>query len=214
MTSMSRLRFLALGIPLAIVLAGCAPESPIVPSGPAPIVSESSTPEPEGPTNVDPAEYLLAGGIGSSTEVWSAQIGFYTDDAKSVRCDITVNSETPGIASCEVVKGHDAEVTYTVPFQITDQCKKGSAFYRGDGYEVALGVFQAIGQDTGFYGCREGQDANPGFAALTKVLPDNATVTIQEFSCSVVSSVASCGYSDSAKSAGFSFSLTTASFHF
>ncbi len=126
-----------------------------------------------------------------------------------MRCDIFVNSETAGRVTCQVVKGHESEVTYAVPSPVTDQCNSSSSTYR-DGYEVGLGLFQSIGTDSGFYACRELQTQHPDWVAATKVLPDNASIIVKEFSCTVLGGVATCGRL--AGSGGLIFGLSTATF--
>jgi hypothetical protein len=201
-------------VPLVLALSGCVPASNgAQPTAPA-SASPSSAPTPGPPAAVDTATYLLKGKIGNSSKTWSAIFGFYTDDAKDIRCDISVNSKSPGRTTCEIVKGHEKKVTYDKPSKITDQCVPNSGFYRGDGYQVGLGLFQAIGQDTGFYGCREGEKNYPWFANKTKVLPDNSYLEVKGFRCTVESSVVTCAYTKPTKTASFTFGLDVANFHF
>jgi hypothetical protein len=157
----------------------------------------------------NPDDYLLNGAIGAEGDTWGANFGFFTDASKAVRCDIAVNSETAGRVTCQVMMGQESAVTYAVPSPVSDQCNSSSSTYR-DGYEVGLGLFQSIGVDSGFYACRELQAQHPDWIAATKIMPDNATITVKEFSCTVVSGVAACGRP--AKSGGFVFGLPTATF--
>ena len=206
-------------VPVVLALAACGSPAQAPTGSPAapPAASQSATATPTptpAPTTatpqvVNPTDYLLDGAIGGDGDVWQAKFGFFTDASKAVRCDISVNSETPGRVTCQVMVGSEGEVSYAVPGPVSDQCDASSATYR-DGYEVGLGLFQSIGTDSGFYACRELQAEHADWVASTKVIPDAGTINVQEFSCTVAAGVASCGRPG--KSGGFVFGLSVASF--
>jgi hypothetical protein len=105
-------------------------------------------------------------------------------------------------------------VTYNVPPPITAQCDQGSADYSGDGYEVGIGVFQQIGVDAGFVGCREIETTTPAVVSESKVIPDNSTISAGELTCTVEEGVATCGYAAPGNGTTFAFGLSVAQFTF
>lgn len=192
---MMRRGLLLLVFPAVLALAACGSPAPVVTSA-APTVKPTTsatpsatptpTPTPVKPVTVDPAGYLIDGAPGTGDQVWSAIYGFYTDASKAVRCDFYVSSEAEGYAACQVMKGHETEVTYDVPSEFVEPCDGLN------GFEMGVGVFQLIGQQAGFAGCREIQDEKPTAVASTKVIPNGGTITVKRFSCSVLNGVATC----------------------
>lgn len=181
----------------ALLLSGCAgaPEPTATPDVEAPVVEESPTPEatPDAtvPQDVNPNDYLLDGAIVEG-EVWGAKFGFFTDETKSVRCDISASSEAPGRVTCEIMVGFEDQVEWGVPSPIGSPCT--SAAGDRDGYQLGAGLFQSIGVDVGFWGCRDVQSDHPDWVAATKVMPDAGTITVDdEYTCTVIASLATCG---------------------
>lgn len=207
--------FLAV-VPAVLLLSACTPAAPTsepIQSASVP-ASSSPTAEPVAPTVVDPADYIVDGAVGTTDEAWHVIYSFYTDASKSVLCDFDVNSETPSSAYCWVVTGKEALATYNVPPPVSGQCDQGSADYAGDGYEVGIGVFQQIGKDAGFVGCREIETETPAVLSNSKVIPDNSTISTKELTCTVEKGIATCGYTNAASTTTFAFGLSVAQFTF
>lgn len=180
-----------------LLISGCAGTPEPTPTASAqletPVVEDSATPEPEAavPQDVNPSDYLLAGGIVEG-EAWGAKFGFFTDESKTVRCDISVSSEAPGRVTCEIMEGFETQVQWGVPSPIGSPCT--SAAGDRDGYQLGAGLFQSIGVDVGFWGCRDVQSDHPDWVAATKVLPDAGTITVDdEYTCTVTAGLATCG---------------------
>lgn len=211
----SRALFL-LAVPVVLALAACgstdpapSPISAALTPSPTPTQTATVTPIPVAqPQDVDPNAYRLdgEGAIGSTDDVWWGDFAFYTDASKTVWCDINEGSESPGRVICEVIVGHESQVTYAVPPPVSDQCDSSSTTYR-DSYAVGLGLFQSIGTDSGFFSCRELQTDHPDWIANSLVLPDLATITVEEFSCSVSAGIVTCGRPGGSGSIQFGLSV-------
>lgn len=193
---MMRRGLLLVVVPAVLALAACGTGGP-TPSGSAPTVTVSPRPATAKPTPtptptrvipqvVDPANYLIDGAPGAEGTVWQAIYGFYTDASKAVRCDFFVNSESPGYTSCEITKGHETEVTYDVPSEVTAPCDGLN------GFEVGVGVFQQTGSNVAFNGCRSIETDKPAAVATTKVIPNGGSLTVKNFTCSALDGVATC----------------------
>jgi hypothetical protein len=205
-------------VPAVLLLSACTPGSPAPDASQPEAASSSASPsaeaEPVTPTVVDPADYITDGAVGTTDEAWQVTYSFYTDSSKSVLCAFDVNSETPSSAYCWVVTGNESSVTYNVPPAITAQCDQGSADYTGDGYEVGIGVFQQIGVDAGFVGCRELESTIPAVVSASKVIPDNSTISAEELTCTVEKGIATCGNTTPGSTTTFAFGLSVAQFTF
>ena len=205
-------------VPAVLLLAACNPISPAPEASQPETASASATPSadpvPTAPTAVDAAEYIIDGAVGTTDEAWHAIYSFYTDASESVLCDFDVNSETPSSAYCWVVTGKESLVTYSVPPPVTGQCDFHTAEYTGDGYQVGVGVFQQIGVDAGFLGCREIETSTPAIVSGSKVIPDNSTISAGELTCTVAGGIATCGYAAPGSTTTFTFGLSVAQFTF
>ena len=174
---------------------------------PTPSPSASTPP----PTN--PMDYLTDGGPGGGSGLNEAVYSFYTDESKTVRCDMSSSDVPPDRADCEIVKGKEGLVTYAVPAKHAGACDVTDfQHYIGDGYQVSLGIAQRLGRDSSFWGCREVESDTPQVLAQSKVLPDGATLVAGTVECSVAAAVVTCRYVDPAKTASFTFGLSVATF--
>jgi hypothetical protein len=217
---MKRHRLLIGFVPIVLLLSACNPTTPAPsdsasPAAPASQTASPAAPSPAAAITVSAADYITDGAVGSGNDAWSVLYSFYTDASKTVLCAIAANSESPAAANCWVVKGKESQVTYNVPPPITGQCDTNDPVnYRGDGYQVGLGLFQAIGQDAGFYGCREIETETPAVLTASKVIPDNATIATEDLTCTVTGGIAKCGYTTSGNVTSFTFGLSVATFTF
>jgi hypothetical protein len=158
-------------------------------------------------------DYLTDGGPGGGSGLNEAVYSFYTDESKSVRCDMSSSDVPPDRAACEIVKGKETSVTYPVPAMHAGACDPADfQHYLGDGYQVILGIAQRLGKDASFWGCREVESDTPQVMAQSKLLPDGATLVAGTLKCSVASGVVTCSYVDPAKTASFTFGLSVATF--
>ena len=176
-----------------LLLAGCTPEAPAPTSTPEAEVVESPTPTPtdEAPETVDPAGFLLDGtpGVFGADGFWKGHYGFYTDDTKTVRCDIWVFSGDSGGATCAVTPGNEGLVTYSLPAADCDPSDGQAA----DGYSVGINFKVFAEGFAGFTGCGAGAS---DFASTTKVLKSNQVLVVshdnEQFTCTVAGGAASC----------------------
>jgi len=198
---------------VALLLAGCAPDAPEPTTTPAVAEKPSATPTPtptaEAPETVDPADFLLDGtpGVLDADGFWKGHYGFYTDDTKTVRCDVWVFSGDSGGATCSVTPGNEGLVTYAVP-AADCQASDGNNF---DGYSVGINFKVFAEGFAGFSGCGAGAS---DFASTTKVLHDNQTLVVshdpEQFTCTVAAGVASCA--EASTGASIRFGLAVAEF--
>jgi hypothetical protein len=218
MLTPARIVATTLGIALALALVGCAPTGAPTP---APTAS-SATPTAAAPSpaatpgTVDPASYLLEGtpGVFDANGAWSGHYGFFTDDTKTVRCDIWIFSGDSGGVLCAITPGNESKRTYAVPASVNTMCDESSS-NAADGYSLGIN-FKVFGDSTsaGFTGCRAGIENDPAIVAATKVLPDKQTLKIDtdvyKYTCIVDAGVATCSEFNSG--AGISFGLGVAQF--
>jgi hypothetical protein len=200
---------------LSIALAACTSvgTGTANDSTPSASVSPSSSPTPSAPAEVNAADYLTDGGPGGGSGLGEAVYSFYTDDSKTVRCDVSTSSVPPDLASCEIVKGNESLVTYAVPAESAAACDLADAKnYRGDGYQVSLGVLKNLGQDAGFWGCREVETDTPSVLTVSKVIPNGSSIVVGSIVCAVADGEVSCGYFSPGNDASFTFGLSVASF--
>jgi hypothetical protein len=200
---------------LSIALAACTQAGTDTTNGPKPPTSigPSSSPTPTAPAEVNAADYLTDGGPGGGSGLGEAVYSFYTDDSKTVRCDLSTSSVPPDLASCEIVKGNESLVTYAMPTEPAAACDLANAKnYRGDGYQVSLGVLKYLGQDAGFWGCREVETDTPDVLTASKVMPNGSSIVAGSIVCAVADGDVSCGYISPGNDASFTFGLSVASF--
>ncbi len=204
---------------IVISLAACTTSSsPAASTTPAadqasatPTAAASAAPEV-----VDAASFLLAGtpGVFDANGEWSGHYGFFTDDSKSVRCDIYIYSGDSGGVDCVITPGNEAKRTYTVPSTVDTTCSPSSEI-PSDGYSVEI-TFKALGPSTnaGFIGCRSNVEKNADIIAATKVLHDNQTLKVEsgqyQYKCTVAAGVASC--SEAGTGASITFGLSVAQY--
>jgi hypothetical protein len=206
----------ALSAALVLSLTACTPPSSLADSSTPAADQASATPTVSAsaaPDVVDAASYLLAGtpGVFDANGEWSGHYGFFTDDTKSVRCDIFIYSGDSGGVDCAITPGNEAKRTYTVPSTVDTTCSPSSEI-PSDGYSVDI-TFKALGPSTsaGFIGCRSNVEKNPDIIAATKVLHDNQTLKVEsgpyKYKCTVAAGVASCAEAHSGASITFGLSV-------
>jgi hypothetical protein len=213
-----------------LLLVGCTPTTPVasgtVPPAtptqvgtptPSPVVTPTATPTPTPTPTVAAivaADYLINGHPHhpNSSGTWYGEYAFFTDDSKTVWCEITIfSSDSPG-AYCFVVPSAKGLVTYTHPAGSSNNCDMSSARAR-DGFALSFGSNPLGTHLAGWAGCATNYFEPPADLAKTKVLPNGATLTIKPFSCTVISGVARCSQKDSATVYGdITFGLHTASY--
>lgn len=219
----------AVGIALALALAGCASAPPV--AGPtesaapshaaaatgattptataAPTPTPSPTPSPTAeqqfPLVVDPADFLLEGtpGVFDADGYWKGHYGFFTDATKTVRCDIRIYSGDPGSLTCAISTGAEPQVTYALP-PVDCEPADGNPV---DGYSIGINVNAFPDANAGFLGCGAGYS---DYFAVTQVLPDKRVIQVAEFACTAVEGEVVC--TDSATGALIRFGLGTAEF--
>jgi hypothetical protein len=165
---------------------------------------------------VDPASYLLQGtpGVFDANGAWSGHYGFFTDDTKTVRCDIWIFSGDSGGVVCAITPGNESKRTYTVPASINTMCDESSS-NAADGYSIGIN-FKVFGDSTsaGFTGCRSNIENDFVLVGATKVLHDNQTLKVDtdvyKYTCTVAKGVASC--TDSYSGASITFGLGVAQY--
>jgi hypothetical protein len=217
-TSARILATATVGIALALSLVGCG--SPVAQT-PSPTTSSAAptaaAPSPAAtPETVDPSSYLLEGtpGVFDANGEWSGHYGFFTDDTKTVRCDIWIFSGDSGGVLCAITPGNESKRTYAVPASVNTMCDESSS-NAADGYSVGIN-FKVFGAATsaGFTGCRADIENDPAIVAATKVLHDNQTLKIDtdvyKYTCTVAKGVASCA--DSYSGASITFGLGVAQY--
>lgn len=180
---------------VALLLAGCTPEAPAPTTTPEAEAIETPTPTPTptalAPETVDPAGFLLDGtpGVFDADGFWKGHYGFYTDDTKTVRCDLWVFSGDSGAATCSVTPGNEGLVTYALP-AADCQASDGN---NTDGYSVGINFKVFAAGYAGFTGCGAGAS---DFASTTKVLQSNQILVVshdnEQFTCTVAEGAANC----------------------
>jgi hypothetical protein len=201
---------------LVVALAACtpsvAPSSSPTPAAVQASATPSATPS-AAPEIVDAASYLLTGtpGVFDANGEWSGHYGFFTDETKSVRCDIYIYSGDSGGVLCAVTPGNESLRTFTVPSGVDTTCDASSS-NESDGYSVGIN-FKVFGDSTsaGFTGCRAGVENHPDLVAATKVLHDNQTLNVEagpyKYTCTVAAGVASCAEAHSGASITFGLGI-------
>lgn len=208
---MTKLTPLLLALPLLLLLAGCDPTPPPV----EPVETSTSAPTepeeseaPEAPVVV--ADYLVEHMDEEENASELFHYAFWTDDSKSVRCDVTIGGQSDPYANCFVMAGAEGSATFTLPAGITADCAP-EADPRLDGFEVHV---VAIPADAGYplpraavSGCADYRwYPTAEVATATRVLPDGGSLDLAPFVCSVSDAVATCTYG--AMGASVSLGLT------
>jgi hypothetical protein len=197
-------------IPLVLMLAACGDGTTPggAPSGPTDAQSPTPTEVENEPTDANPDDFLIRGGIDvlDSDGMWMAQYAFFADDSKQVRCDIFLFSGDAPVASCGAQLGSEGAVTYALPADASCDYSGSNPF---DGYTVALNNKGLYPKVAGYSGCNDPANA-PYKNELVQVLPDNATLTVDPFVCSVSAATVACQMPSA--NAYFNYSLDAVSF--
>lgn len=205
-----------------LLLAGCTtavPQPSSLPttagSTPAAAATATASPTPPAPETVDAATYLIDGTpfVPDGDGYWKGHYAFFTDDTKTVRCDIYIYSGDSGGVTCSTTSGNQGLVTYAVP---PANCGTGSS-NEFDGYSVAINVKVFDTGSSGFSGCGVGDffAGSPGDELPAPlVLNDNQTLFVNsplyQYTCTVAAGVATC--SDSYSGASITYGLTAAQY--
>jgi hypothetical protein len=185
----------------AMFLSACSPVETIDTDAPRsveerPTPSATATPE----NLLDAAEFLVEyQPADTESEVHELfHYAFWTDDSRSVRCDVWIGGESDPYTACHVMAAAESEATYSLPSDLTIDCSDG-ADPALDGFETRL---VAVGEGAGFdldravvAGCASGRlYPSPEIAAATRVLPEDGILELAPFRCSVTRAVATCEY--------------------
>ena len=207
---------------VVLALSGCSATPPVSEATPSVTDIESASPTPTptadpSPFDVNPDDYLVAGTpyVFDDEGFWGGDWAFYTDESKSVMCDISILSGDPGSNFCWVTPGHEAEATYGLPASAgtAADCSEGP-----DGYMVGMvGEPEDPTKTAGFAGCHTYLWLDAAAIAKTKVLPPFGVLTItdevqpdESYTCSVADGAATC--TSKVPAASFTFGLHVASF--
>lgn len=159
-------------------------------------------------TQIDPEDYLVAGGVDLVDEegMWSARYGFYLDDSKTTMCDMWIFSGDDPSLFCTIAPGEEAVVSYDLPDPNCDASQSNFA----DGYSAGINGKSLEGK-AGFTGCQEYNQPEPEVDPLRTVLPPYSILLVEPFVCEVtVDAVALCNYTDG--SASLEWGATVATF--
>lgn len=182
---------------LAVLLVACDPLPAADPGGSAsPSASPGATPTlvVGGASDVDPDDFLIEGRLGSDPDgdgFWSAHYAFFTDDERTVRCDLRIFSGDAPVTSCAITPGNEQSITYPLPADANCDPSGPNPF---DGLSLALGAKGLEPSPAGFSGCLLGADSDPDLNRVTRVLPEGARLAVDPFSCEVTDGVAECRF--------------------
>jgi hypothetical protein len=204
-----------------LLLAGCTPASPAPTASPgASVAAEttptaSSTPPPAARQKVNAADYLISGTpfVPDEDGLWSGHYAFFTDETKTVRCDIYIFSGDSGGAICATTAGNQGLVTYPLP---AAQCDPSTS-NPFDGYSVGINFKVFDTGNAGYTGCGVGDffaTAPGNELPLPLVLHDDQILVVDappyQYTCAVSAGVAAC--TDSYSGASITYGLTQAGF--
>lgn len=202
-----------------LLLAGCAPAAPQPSSTPTEAGSKptatataTATPAPSAPETVDAATYLIDGTpfVPDGDGNWKGHYAFFTDDLKTVRCDIYIYSGDSGGVTCTTTGGNEDLVTYAVP---AAQCDPSLA-NPFDGYSVAINFKVFDTGNAGFSGCGVGEALADDGLPTPLVLHDGQTLFVNsplyQYTCAVSAGAATC--TDSYSGASITYGLAHAAF--
>ena len=190
----------ALALPAMLLLAACDP-TPLPTPDPTPTSTEVEpveTPAPLDPAPILPADYLVEHTPASDESHELFHYAFWTDDSRSVRCDVWIGGQSDPYTDCLVMSAAEGSVSYTLPAGYTADCS-AKADPPLDGFEVAV---IAIPADAGYdsprawlSGCAaERPYPSVAVAAATLVLPEGGVLDLDPFRCSATTAVATCEY--------------------
>jgi hypothetical protein len=226
-----RLAILAALPVLVLALAGCAPSTPTTSSsqpgsasgstapGATTAPSTASTPTAAPVANPTPTAaaatgYLINGNPHhpDSSGDWFGEYAFFTDSSKTVWCEFTIFSADTPAGYCLVVPSAKSQATFEKPASASNNCDQSSSRPR-DGYALGFGGNPLGSKLAGWSGCSTSDYAPAADLAKTKVLPDETTLAVAPFSCTVLTGLARCTYKSSATHSGtVTMGLTVATY--
>lgn len=225
-----------LAVPVLLIgLAGCTQSNPSASaaggasggsiasgaptSSPAPGATSAPADPPVGsrghtPTPAADSDYLINGHPHQpdSNGDWSGEYAFFTDSTKTVWCEFTIFSADTPAGYCLVVPSAKSQATFEKPASASNNCDQSTSRPR-DGFALGFGGNPLGSALAGWSGCSTSAYAPAADLAKTKVLPDDTTLSVKPFSCTVLTGLARCTYNDSATHKGVvTLGLTVASY--